>query len=123
MTNVALSVNSGNCINSVQTLQGKFHIKYTALPSARSLRGASYDNQDPVKRKQFTTTYFACPEKKRSSRRVTRSYLVSNCMKIKPGTFNGESVSIASLINQDSPCTYVLQYKAWIRKDIANPVN
>lgn len=63
MTNVTLSVNSGNCTNSVQTLQGKFHIKYTVLPPARSLRGASYDNQDPVKRKQFTTTYFACPEK------------------------------------------------------------
>jgi hypothetical protein len=60
MTNVALSVNSGNCVNSVQMLQGKFHVKYTVLPSARSLGGASYENQDPVKRKQFTTTYCAC---------------------------------------------------------------
>jgi hypothetical protein len=52
-----------DCVNSVQMLQGKFHIKYTVLPSTRSLRGAPCENQDPLKCKQFTTTYCACPEK------------------------------------------------------------
>jgi hypothetical protein len=95
------SVNSGNCVNSAQMLQGKFHIQNTVLPLTRSLRGASYENQDPVKCKPFTTTYCAIwvhsyfPTKN-SSWRVKCSYLVSNCFKIKSCTFNGDSVSIVN---------------------------
>jgi hypothetical protein len=121
MTYVALTVNSGNCVNSAQMLQGKFHIQNTVLPLARSLHGASYENQDPVKCKQFTTTYCAIWVHsyfltKNSSPRVKCRYLVSNCMKIKPCTFNCESVSIANSTNQASSCMYVLQYTVWIRR-------
>jgi len=43
-------------------------------------------------------------------------------MTIKPGTFNGESVSTANVTNQDSSCTCVLQYKAWTRKQTQQPL-